>query len=245
MAHYAVTFVSVRCPDGAEFAPHPQVDGTTVRGPDSTGGPVIRFRSDTREKYRRRLEAPDDLIVTAFLNAAPKRQPKSGVTDYRGFVEFIGEYGLPYAFMAGDFVKRDPPLPKKPKMGMAARLEHFRLRRYAIPLLAVQLMWRDLHNVWDAYAHGKLDRAVSAFKAVSSHITVDLYPDIQLRDGFATLTLPVTSLLGFMMMETALVLTGGAEVKRCEKCGVIFVTGPGTGRRGTAMYCSNRCRVAA
>src|SRR6476620_6083466 len=32
-------------------------------------------------------------------------------------------------------------------------------------------------------------------------------------------------------------MTGGSQVMRCAKCGNIFVTGSGTGRGGTSVYC--------
>jgi hypothetical protein len=64
-------------------------------------------------------------------------------------------------------------------------------------------------------------------------------------DGKPVLMLPIAFPYAFMLMETALVITGGSQVMRCAECGTVFITGSGTGRRGTSLYCSNRCRVAA
>jgi len=52
-------------------------------------------------------------------------------------------------------------------------------------------------------------------------------------------------LLGLMAMEIALAHEAGAVVGQCAHCGTLYLTGPLTGRRSSAVYCSDRCRVAA
>jgi hypothetical protein len=113
---------------------------------------------------------------------------------------------------------------------------------YVPQLLSIQ---EDLQEVWDGYAGGNINEAVEEVRVRADQVVSGLRPDIQLRDGAPVLTLPISTLYGFMLMETALVITGGAQVMRCDNCSIIFVTGQGTGRRNTAKYCSNRCRVAA
>jgi hypothetical protein len=49
----------------------------------------------------------------------------------------------------------------------------------------------------------------------------------------------------FMKMETALAATQGAKLGSCGHCEDVFLTGPLTGRRSHAVYCSSRCRMAA
>ena len=49
----------------------------------------------------------------------------------------------------------------------------------------------------------------------------------------------------FMTMEIAMIAMHGAKLGTCEHCGAVFLTGPLTGRRSHAKYCSDRCRVAA
>ncbi|ESY56582.1 MULTISPECIES: hypothetical protein [unclassified Mesorhizobium] len=59
------------------------------------------------------------------------------------------------------------------------------------------------------------------------------------------LVLHPDSLSSFMAMEVALAHEAGAALTMCEHCGKSFLTGPLTGRRSHAKYCSDRCRVAA
>ena len=55
----------------------------------------------------------------------------------------------------------------------------------------------------------------------------------------------VLSLFGLMWMEAAMVVEKDARLTACEHCEIAFLTGPTTGRRSHALYCSDRCRVAA
>jgi hypothetical protein len=59
------------------------------------------------------------------------------------------------------------------------------------------------------------------------------------------LILHSTSMLNFMLMEVAMAVAHGARLATCERCSASFLTGPLTGRRAHAVYCSDRCRVAA
>lgn len=54
-----------------------------------------------------------------------------------------------------------------------------------------------------------------------------------------------STLEDLMFMECAVALEVGAVLARCEHCGKAFLTGPLTGRRSHAKFCSDRCRVAA
>lgn len=60
-----------------------------------------------------------------------------------------------------------------------------------------------------------------------------------------TLALRPNSLSDFMMTELASIAVNGARPTECQHCGTVFITGPLTGRRSHAMFCSDRCRVAA
>jgi hypothetical protein len=53
------------------------------------------------------------------------------------------------------------------------------------------------------------------------------------------------NLLDFMRMETSMVALEGAKIASCAHCPNIFITGAATTRRAHAIYCSDRCRVAA
>jgi hypothetical protein len=65
------------------------------------------------------------------------------------------------------------------------------------------------------------------------------------QSGALRLALTPDSPLVFMTMECAMVAHSGARLARCAHCENVFLTGPMTGRRSSAQYCSDRCRVAA
>ncbi|MGO8449912.1 hypothetical protein [Rhizobium gallicum] len=65
------------------------------------------------------------------------------------------------------------------------------------------------------------------------------------QTGRGRLILEADTLYGFMMMEHSLAYEAGAVATSCERCDKLFLTGPLTGRRSHAKYCSDRCRVAA
>ncbi|TGS89483.1 hypothetical protein EN817_03845 [Mesorhizobium sp. M3A.F.Ca.ET.174.01.1.1] len=77
---------------------------------------------------------------------------------------------------------------------------------------------------------------------------VSLRPSFELAADNANalrLVLHPDSLASYMVMEIALAHEVGAVATTCEHCGKHFLTGPLTGRRSHAKYCSDRCRVAA
>lgn len=61
----------------------------------------------------------------------------------------------------------------------------------------------------------------------------------------ARVVLHPQNLLGLMAMEVALAHEAGAAVGQCANCGKLYLTGPLTSRRSSALYCSDRCRVAS
>lgn len=63
--------------------------------------------------------------------------------------------------------------------------------------------------------------------------------------GAQQLSLTARNLRQFMCLEVAMASANNAEVTSCENCSRLFFTGPLTGRRSHAKYCSDRCRVAA
>jgi hypothetical protein len=277
MSNYVLTLHHERCPDGAELAPHPWVRGATVTWPserhfvrpEGAEGPIsnypvdgvlqkplIRFRSERREDYRRRLETPDQLIVTKFINTITSEETPEGA-DYTDLISFVNEYGFPQQDVRLDRLIRDqekweremqklrsdrkpdnqhdPPVVENPLSESNGEMQ--------VSLLTE--LRDELGEIWSAYEEGELNKAVDSFRGLAIDDLSGLQPDIEFRDGKPALTLPISTLYGFMLMETALVITGGSKVMRCAECGTIFITGSGTGRRGTSLYCTNRCRVAA
>ena len=72
--------------------------------------------------------------------------------------------------------------------------------------------------------------------------------DSQLRHqplGKVALVFIPTNLIQFLWLQFALHVGSDAKLLRCEKCGAPFRVGTGTGRRETAKFCSNACKVAA
>lgn len=69
----------------------------------------------------------------------------------------------------------------------------------------------------------------------------DLVP---LLDG-RRLSFRLDSLYGLMLREIVMVVEKDARFTTCQRCQAAFLTGPATGRRSHAVYCSDRCRVAA
>ncbi|MEB3045639.1 hypothetical protein [Rhizobium mulingense] len=63
--------------------------------------------------------------------------------------------------------------------------------------------------------------------------------------GRGRLILEADTLHTFMMMEHLAAHEAGAVATSCEHCDKLFLTGPLTGRRSHAKFCSDRCRVAA
>jgi hypothetical protein len=268
MGNYVLTLHHERCPDGAEFAPHPWVEGTTINFPSKNermnlrtefgGFPKIRFRSERREDYRLRLETPDKLIVTEYIT---NTLPVSGSRresdllwgsietelqcDYSGLINFVSEYGFPsqnVRFMRK--LRNDVESLKKQGLSDWDSKFYSETEPFDASLRMFVHHRNVIHAIWRSYENGDLHTAVMLFRDASD-IIESLSPDLELRNGKPALTLPIRSLYNFMLMETALVITGGSQVMRCSKCGTIFVTGSGTGRRGSSLYCSNRCRVAA
>ena len=63
--------------------------------------------------------------------------------------------------------------------------------------------------------------------------------------GTVALVFQPTNLVQFMWLQFALHIQSKAKLLRCQRCGSPFVVGTGTGRRETAKFCSNACKVAA
>jgi hypothetical protein len=279
MGSYVLTLSQERCPDGVEFAPHPWVRGNRVIWPserrfipseegdlvpdDGIGSPMIRYRSQRRETFRRRLETPDQLIVTEFLNATPPEDDGEG-EDYSRLLEFVSEYGFPLRTHSSARLKEYMLQQKRQGvrvMGVddvkavttdsdtGEQFVHVEIPGFEPlgegPLRLVLIAQEGFQEIWDTYRTGTAAEVVESFRGWTPRVIPSIEPDFDLRDGKPTLSLPTTSLYAFMLLETALVITGGSRVTRCAQCAAILVTGSGTGRRGTSLYCSNRCRVAA
>jgi hypothetical protein len=72
-----------------------------------------------------------------------------------------------------------------------------------------------------------------------------VWPSFVYSEGSMRFVLKADTLYDFMVMEVAAIHEAGASATSCEHCHRMFLTGPLTGRRSHARYCSDRCRVAA
>ncbi len=64
-------------------------------------------------------------------------------------------------------------------------------------------------------------------------------------DGRLSRVLVPPDLISAIWLQLAEYACSGARLFRCQHCNEPFTVGTGTGRRKTAMYCSNACKVAA
>jgi hypothetical protein len=64
-------------------------------------------------------------------------------------------------------------------------------------------------------------------------------------DGKISLVFVPSSLIEFLWFQFALHVASDAKLLRCERCGLPFPVGTRTGRRATARFCSNPCKVAS
>lgn len=101
--------------------------------------------------------------------------------------------------------------------------------------------------LWKAGSGKPVEAMTSVNSLLASHKGFALVPVLDLAGGsnVPRLALHPQSLLGLMAMEVAMVAANDARTTTCQNCGKVFVTGPLTGRRAHALYCSDRCRVAA
>jgi hypothetical protein len=83
--------------------------------------------------------------------------------------------------------------------------------------------------------------------AVGSHGSFNLQPALDLAGerGAPRMMLQIPTLLGLMLMETAMAASNDAKFAACAHCEAVFLTGPLTWRRAHAKFCSDKCRVAA
>jgi hypothetical protein len=184
---------------------------------------VYHWRTNRPETERITLTGLQDPVVIAFVNATDGARRKL----------FFGRFGL-----------------LSPTKGW-----HERLTKQFIYHGPTGLIQNDILE--DQYRFQKLlkqaggDDPTAAITRIN--LALETFDDFKLRatfpltgpEGAPRLVLKSESLIGFMLMETAMVATHGARLAACKHCDTQFLTGPLTGRRSHARFCSNKCRVAA
>ena len=111
---------------------------------------------------------------------------------------------------------------------------------------SVRLIQKRLRLLLDAAGSGDAIRARGVLDR--SLVAARLKPTVEIAEPEThrlALMVQPDGLFGLMQMEAAMVAINGARLATCRHCKDVFLTGPLTGRRSHAQYCSDRCRVAA
>jgi hypothetical protein len=216
-----LTIVAERCPDGVELAPLPETQRQGWQPIPARR--VFRYRTDRRESQLLTIDSLEDPIVIRFVNAASDEKR-------RLFFERFGLDSRNGRFLWGG----------EPFAPLASLEDELRHDYVAQNQLRFREMLQGLSN---------FDPAVrmAAVNALIERRGFSLRPTFQLAGATGTprLLLRSDTLIGFMMMEVAMGIANNARTAECEQCGTLFLTGPLTGRRSHARFCSDRCRVAA
>lgn len=107
---------------------------------------------------------------------------------------------------------------------------------------------RPLRTLLERAGSGDVVTARKAIvTATARHNLSSVFEIVDVSGGAPRLTMLLApdGPIQYMRMEAATVALHGALYRTCKHCGNAFLTGPLTGRRSHAEYCSDRCRVAA
>jgi hypothetical protein len=102
---------------------------------------------------------------------------------------------------------------------------------------------RNLRGALTLFQRGDASSLVRYWNSTSTAVT-----RTELRtgtEGQMELAFAPLDLIQAMWLQFAQFACSGARLFRCERCNSPFVVGSGTGRRGTAKWCSNACKQAA
>ena len=179
--------------------------------------PGLRFRSRTnrQEPFRREFENLEDPIVVEFVNARED-------TDR---IKFFSKYGLLFV----------------------EKFTHPAAKNFGSDYEFVIASQKELRDSLTKATGPQVDALQAINSSLGRYGPINLQPTFDLGGaaGAPRMVLKFSDLMQFMAMEIAMVAMQGAKLGTCEHCGAVFLTGPLTGRRSHAKYCSDRCRVAA
>jgi hypothetical protein len=192
-------------------------------GVELVDGAFYRGRTDRSEPEQITLTNLEDPVVVAFVNATDDARRKL----------FFGRFGL-----------------LSPTKGWHERLDKQFMHHGPIGLIRADILddqsrFRELLQQAGGNdptaAMMRINRALETFDEFKLRATFPLAGP----QGAPRLVMKSKSLIGFMLMETAMVAVHGARLAACQQCETLFLTGHLTGRRSHAQFCSNKCRVAA
>jgi hypothetical protein len=108
------------------------------------------------------------------------------------------------------------------------------------PMLAQRGMIERAFNLFKSGDPSELVKRLKNNHLARARIELRLEPD-----GRAKAVIIPEDLIGATWIQFALDADSRVRLHDCEQCGEWFRVGTGTGRRGTAKYCGNACKVAA
>jgi hypothetical protein len=183
---------------------------------DQNGGRFgLTSKSDQFEQYRP-LEIPSLFV----------RFAKDTAASARGMQDFCSRFGL----LGGgrpDITRRDKPIFES--SAVSDFLFQQRIMRRALDLFE-RGDCSELVNQWNSSQQG--------LALVRTELRVG-------PEGRVEMVFVPPDLVRAMWFQFAQFACSQAQLFRCERCNEPFIVGAGTGRRKTAKYCSNACKVAA
>ncbi len=204
-----------RCPDGVILHDYGERDPDKPLLSGEPSGKYIRYRTTRQIKVTWEIKNLESPIVLSFVNSR----------DDDSLIGFLSRHGL----TSGGWTAPDG----------AREIEWGNVKRdqRALRTLLFQLDGGE-----------PIETAVKRINTVLArrqHFA--LVPALYFSEGAAEprLGLRPQTLLGFMLTEIAMIAAAGARTKLCRHCGSLITTGHLTGRRSSAIYCGDRCRVAA
>ena len=233
------------CLDGVVLASETQRNyaGVFMNPPDLTEfvtREVYRYRSANMTE--RVYEAADltDPIVLKFINARTTAQR----------VAFLSKFGIPGGWPAP--AGRHPTKYRDDdfEWGRKRLLLLLGMINYRSPvLLAEQVNEALASHVFLSPPH---DPAAEEMPPEDDEVLpalgpVRLTPTMVCLPGGQTprLMLEPDNFFDYLVLEVAAAAENDARLAACHHCGKFFLTGPHTGRRSSAQFCEDKCRVAA
>jgi hypothetical protein len=179
---------------------------------------AIEAVSDRYQRYK-------PFNVPALFVRFAKDTPASA----NGMLQFCNQFGIPEG-IPPEAYPRDAIEPRDVTHYVAVDV-----------LLRHQALMRRALNLFEKNDPKALMAAFNAIEGASS-ARIELR---QAEDGHLYWCQVPPDLIRAMWLQFAMHASSGTKLFRCQRCNEPFIVGTHTGRRRTAIYCSNACKVAA
>jgi hypothetical protein len=209
-----------RCRDGVELV-------------EQRGRKVFRYRSERIDRLRHTFVDLEKTVLIDFVNAV----------DDRRLQAFFERFGLMQEVDRGGRLLQAHKKTRKAPI-VTDRPGHRAIDREDV--LTDQLWFRELLK--GIVGDGNQFEAIQGINSIYEQSNLyDLTPSFHLAGpgGTPKIVMESRTFIGFMILEAAMIATHGARAHVCKHCWSFFLTGPTTWRRSHAVYCSDKCRVAA